>query len=697
MSYNRIFDPIKQKYYDISTKEGLTTLKNFFIQSGGVKCSLCHRKGHNKRTCPDRDFAKTSVRTIKPKRKKGKTYQLSIDELMHYLLKYDIKVRDLFKKKLERYLTLYCIPNDPTLSAERRGEFEKMLNHADGWIDEPFINLEFIYYAMIHYKKKEDIWALHDDRLGRREYDEWISQKKFSGFREYILKNKLNTLLFSDRASESEQFAFMDSYFELLEKNMGDIYSLIRVDNYIDDPKPIKFGYTPVNLRPNTLIRGASPSRVPHKLTHKISEDIKLYPTGGVEYFSFLGYGRDFYNLYGSALKFSPDEYTMEQSYYQFPAKGTPNSGTRYIDCFIRCVLNINVQSRLDTKTKDITAKFAKEFIKGQSKYGVAYTNWDLQLDMLRRVDEQYVYGFTQFNLEYMENEKYEVPERYVSHEMASKFTNERKDFLIWSFFHDIDISCRESPIIGSQSYITMICYMPEKGMGHWFNFGYYIDPIGESYYFYSCIQSDEFVRFDTLVDFGRFFSNNFSDIISLTIILKTPRTKKIAKKLSPKAYSDIPLSISFTTEDLSLPYSSGRSPHNWDREDTPINEEFAHGLYDYFNDLTLIIYVSKDHTWKQVVEIIESHPDVLKFEVSHLRHIETNYPLLHLDNMNKKVKTLNINSKLTLINAQVKYHPRVELDTQLSIKSIVPQRSVKAKSVTPNKRWKLPKRQKTI
>ena len=766
---NTITNPVDGKKYTLRSDMGRCILKTYLLQSAGGKCSICGALGKTKTTCPfgtgknkgtghnlktlpgfnaatKTRPKKTEIPPAKQKaevkvvsctgRRRGPTgktckkqggigccadfpncewsnrrcikgkgkWPPRVETSILYLKKYRTKVRDLCYNKLKRYLSVHRIPSDITLSAHERAELAGRLDDPDGWVDEPFINLEFVYYALIHYKKGGDIWYRGHGRQSTPFVD-WSSQSDFSRFRKYVLKKKLNTLLFSAKAIESEQFAFMDSYFELLEKNInGGIYSLIRVDNYIETRKPIKFGHPPLNTSTEVHrigARGMSPPGIPYALTDKMSEDVKLYPWGGyTPYVSFIRHFRGLYTLYGSALRFDPSDYTMEQSYSQFPAKGTPTSGTRYIDCFIRCVLNINLQSRLDTTTKYITTKFAKEFISALSKHGLAYTDFDLQLDMLRRMDPRYVYGFTRFNLDEMENTTYEVPGRYTSKDLVGEFVDIRKEFLTWSFFNDIDISCAESPMLG-QSYITAICYTPIEGMGHWFNFGYYVDPVAGSYYFYSCTQSGEFWRHSTLVDLVMDVLYAFPDISSLAVLLRTPRTKELARILSPKAYADIPIIISFGTDDLSLPDAETREQaheRHYRRWETPINVESAQGLYEYFFNLILIVHVSKDHTLKEVAEIIESHPDVLKFEVSQFAMFTPTMSVLRLDNMNQKMETVLINTPpVPLLNARLKYHPRVDLDTRMTVRSIVPLQNAQAKSVAVHKSWRRPQRQNTI
>ena len=244
-------------------------------------------------------------------------------------------------------------------------------------------------------------------------------------------------------------------------------------------------------------------------------------------------------------------------------------------------------------------------------------------------MDKANMYGFTRCNFE---DNSYPVPVKYENDTLSNKLLDKKKSFLIWKFFYNLDIKCRSDPYISSNSYITMICTTPEKGLGHWFNFGYYIDPMGESYYFYACIQSDTFERFDTLVSFTEYFLSDGCNILSLNVILKTPRTKKIARQMTPKSYSNIPVEVQFNTEGgLQLP--NHRRFDNADRggvvsdseEGTPLDEYYTHDLEEYFRGLKFVIYISKDHTWKQVIKIIERHPDTLKFKIAKISYSRDN------------------------------------------------------------------------
>lgn len=644
--YNKIYSPETNASYDLRSKKGLKILKRYLTHIGGARCSLCQAKGVTKTTCP------LNLKSKNPKPKKHKPQpiikfvktvklpkKLTTTSLKQYISDFADKLVYFFTYKSEDLFAMW-INRDSGLSVIDKKKYLKMLKSSQMFVEQPFMSITFCLGVILR--------VLNPPRcMTSYQCTEDLSQNLQQYFNFTLDTHR--TQLFKKKVPLAKIYPFFKESLALLKEMSKWNASALRIGEEISLEtliRPIhvfsgllKFGKSPSELTPNkpSIYSNLTPAYLPDVLKRNVPENMKLFTEEGTHQdynFIMLPANRHIYTPFFSVPKWSPSNYTTADSYRQYPSKTIKTESSRWVDCFIRSILNVTNHFKVAEQDTDITPvrELVPVFINNVAKMRKFYTQHTTQLKFLTKMDPNFVYGFTRYNLTSAEMP---VPYGYYNNLKLGKTKVSRilsyskfksLQYQVWLFFFNLDKHICDSVGGNKINYITTICVKRTGYIGHWFNFGFYNG--GQRWpglvYFYQCIQTGSYFSFTSLQKFTEWYVSFEPWVKGFVLILRVPRNKKAFQRI--KILKNVSIPITVRVENIELP--TGMTSRNF----------FKNQLVIYFKFYTSIM-ASKNINIKQLTNIIESHPEFLGLTVTKIYSLIGKKPRIDLTSLPNSTK----------------------------------------------------------
>lgn len=636
--YNKIYSPNTKKVYSINSKDGLDILKKYIMQSGGAKCSLCGALRVTKATCPMNPKSKNPkpkkhiINTIlvKPKTiiKIAKIHKkLTTTNFKQYIEDFADKLVYFFTFKSSDLFAIW-IKQDSGLSVIDKEKYLKMLKSSQMFIEQPFMSSTFCLGVILRVLKPPKCQTSYQCV---EDLDQNLQQ-----YFNFTLDNN-RTQLLKKNIPLVKIYPFFKESLDLLKEMSPSCREKISLETLI---RPLnvfmghlKFGKSPSQLTPNkpSIYSNLTPAYLPSVLKRNVPENMKLFTENGIheDYNLIMTTGkRHIYTPFFAVPSWAPSNYTNAVSYRQYPSKTIKTETSRWVDCFIRSIMNVTNHFKLTEQDKDITPvrELVPVFINNVAKMKNQYTLHTTQLQFLTKMDPNFVYGFTRYKLYDVEMS---IPFGYYDNlklgktkvsEILSDSKFKSLNYQVWLLFFNLDKHICDSVGGNKINYITTISVQRKGGTGHWFNFGFY-NGGHRPKYFYQCIQSGRYYGFSSLREFTEWYVSFEPLLDYFVLILRVPRNKKALRRI--KILKNLSIPIEVRVENILIPTNM---------------ISFRTKLISYFSFHTHIM-ASKNISIKQLANIIKSHPEFLGLTLTKISSLVEAKPRINLTSLPKSTK----------------------------------------------------------